>query len=93
MLYDKYSVHNHDTFDHDHEQFFDELTKIKIVEYVLSITQFVDENEGERGNTLQRNRKKTFRDNSFGINKLINLEVFDDAYPIHDGDLNDAGKK
>ncbi len=58
----------------------------------MSITQFVDEDEGERGNTLQRNRKKTFRDNSFGINKLINLEVFDDAYPIHDGDLDDAGK-
>lgn len=70
------------------------MTKIKIVEYVLSITKFVDEDEGERGSdTLQRKRKKTFRDNSFGINKLINLEVFDDAYPIHDGDLEDAGEK
>ena len=62
MLYDKYSVHNHDTFDHDHEQFFDELTKIKIVEYVLSITQFVDENEGERGNKGKREERERERE-------------------------------
>ena len=96
VLYDKYSAHNHDYFDHEHENFFCELTKIKIVEYVLSTTKFVEEDEEEAAggcSTLQRNRKKTYRLNSFGINKLINLKVFDDAYPTHDGELEDEGKK
>ena len=53
-----------------------------------------DEEEGAGcRNTIQRNRKKTYRLNSFGIQKLINLNAFDDAYPIHDGELEDEGKK
>ena len=64
----------------------------------MNTTKFVeddDDEEGEAGcrNTIQRNRKKTYRLNSFGIQKLINLNVFDDAYPIHDGELEDEGKK
>ena len=93
VLYGKYAVHEHDYFDTDHESFFDELTKIKIVEYVLNTTIFVEEEEEGRLSTLQRNKKKSFRDNCFGINKLINLQVFDDAYPVHDGDLEDEGNK
>ena len=44
-------------------------------------------------NTIQRNRKKTYRLNSFGIQKLINLKAFDDAYPVHDGGLENEGRK
>ena len=63
------------------------------MEYVLNTTTFVEEEEEGRLSTLQRNKKKSFRDNCFGINKLINLQVFDDAYPVHDGDLEDEGNK
>ena len=60
----------------------------------MSTTKFVEEEEeGSRLSTLQRKKKKTFRDNSFGINKLINHKVYDDAYPVHDGDLEDEGEK
>ena len=60
----------------------------------MNTTKFVEEEEGgSHLSTLQRNKKKTFRDNSFGINKLINQQVYDDAYPVHDGDLEDEGEK
>ena len=62
-------------------QFFPDLVKMGHV-YILETPLF-----------RVRNKKKTFRDNSFGINKLINLQVYDDAYPVHDGDLEDEGEK
>ena len=82
-------------YDQNHENFFDELTRIKIVEYVLSTTRFVkdeEETEENKYSTIGR-KKKGFRDNAFGLAKLLNLNVYADAYPIHDGGLEEQGER
>ena len=67
-----------DIYDSDHDRFFDRSSRNRCVEFILNREKFSDD------------PKEAFFD--FGIGNLIENDVYSDAYPLHDGAVDDEGK-
>ena len=63
-------------FDINHESYFNESKRIRIVEFLLKRKRFSENVED---------------DFAFGIDKLISNEVYSAAYPVHDGLIEEKG--
>ena len=67
-----------DIYDSDHDRFFDRSSRNRCVEFILNREKISDD------------PKEAFFD--FGIGNLIKNNVYSDAYPLHDGAVDDEGK-
>ena len=65
-------------FDPTHETFFNQSKRLRIIEFLLKRQRFSEDAKDEF---------------AFGIDKLIQKGVYSDAYPIHDGSLDERGTR
>ena len=64
-------------FDSNHASFFNESKRIRIIHFILKRKRFSNDPSD---------------DFAFGLDKLIQLEVYSDAYPVHDGTVHEKGR-
>ena len=77
VFYASFSRDKSHFFDSNHDWYFDKSTRERIVDFLLKRKRFSDNDED---------------DFAFGIARLIKLGVYSDAYPVHDGALEDESK-
>lgn len=63
-------------FDSNHDSFFNESKRIRIIHFILKRKRFSNDTDD---------------DFAFGLDKLIQLKVYIDAYPVHDGSVHEKG--
>ena len=76
VYYASFERDKRDLFDNTHPSYFNKSKRIRIVDFILKRKRFSDDSDD---------------DFAFGINKLLQLKVYSDAYPLHDGDLDEKG--
>lgn len=76
MYYATYMRNKTELFDINHESYFNESKRIRIVEFLLKRKRFSENIED---------------DFAFGIDKLLSNEVYSAAYPVHDGLIEEKG--
>ena len=77
VYYATYSRARRDMFDSNHASFFNESKRIRIIHFILKRKRFSNDPSD---------------DFAFGLDKLIQLEVYSDAYPVHDGTIHEKGR-
>ena len=77
VFYASFSRDKSHFFDSSHDWYFDKSTRERIVDFLLKRKRFSDNDED---------------DFAFGITRLIRLGVYSDAYPVHDGSLENESK-
>ena len=77
VFYATFSRDKSHFFDSTHEWYFDKSTRERIVDFLLKRKRFSDNDQD---------------DFAFGITRLIKLGVYSDAYPVHDGSLENESK-
>ena len=77
VFYASFSRDKRHFFDSSHDWYFDKSTRERVVDFLLKRKRFSDNDED---------------DFAFGISRLIKLGVYSDAYPVHDGSLENESK-
>ena len=78
VFYEYFSRDKLHFFESSHEWYFEKSTRERIMDFLLKRKRFSDSLED---------------DFAFGIARLIKLGVYSDAYPVHDGSLEDEGNQ